>query len=258
MRAYRFFLPSPSSIRQERSAFLFREKGSAKLRSHEPPRASLSIFPPHVTLRFGILKRQKMSHQDQFNVEKAATTAFCSVSYLPCEQESGLSWWRAVWSSFWFCPLVLSGADPFLGAAGRGPSSPSLWSVWLKKPVGGSSTRQCCCHLTRSDRPNRTRVRRKKKQEWWYLPREAVAWGLRFRFDTFWAEPRHQTPLSHEGRSSSSWQCWQTNRNIHFVRHQSALICQSRVYSNGPCFMTALSWPTVLDVASRFSPDIQM
>lgn len=162
MRAYRFFLPSSSSIRQERSALLFREKRSAKLRSHEPPRESVIIFPPHVTLRFGFLKRHKMSHQDQFNVEKAATTTFCSVSYLPCDQESGLSWWRAVWSSFWFCPLVLSGADPFLGAAGRGPSSPSLWSVWLKKPVGGSSTRQCCCHLTRSDRPNRTRVRREK------------------------------------------------------------------------------------------------
>lgn len=56
----------------------------------------------------------------------------------------------------------------------------------------------------------------KKKQEWWYLPREAVAWGLRFHFDTFWAEPRHQTPLSHEGRSSSSWQCWQTNINRHW------------------------------------------
>lgn len=53
-------LPSPSSIRQEQSAFLFRLNDSAKLRSDEPPqmdgRASLSIFPPHVTLRLGILK----------------------------------------------------------------------------------------------------------------------------------------------------------------------------------------------------------
>lgn len=51
--------PSPSSIRQERSAFLFRIKDSAKLRSDEPQadgRTSLSIFPPHVTLRLGNLK----------------------------------------------------------------------------------------------------------------------------------------------------------------------------------------------------------
>lgn len=54
-------LPSPSSIRHERSTVLFRVKGSAKLRSDDPPshadgRASRGIFPPHVTLRLGLLK----------------------------------------------------------------------------------------------------------------------------------------------------------------------------------------------------------
>lgn len=77
-------LPSVSSIKQERSAFLFREKGSAKLRSDGPPpqadgRVSRSIFPPHVTLRLGILTQDE-SCQDCDNEEKAVfllETRFC-------------------------------------------------------------------------------------------------------------------------------------------------------------------------------------
>lgn len=90
-------LPSPSSIRQERFAFLFRMKDSVKLRSDEPPsqadgRASLSIFPPHVTLRFGTLKTGQESY-DYDNEEKAALLLqLHAVSHLPFEQELGLSW----------------------------------------------------------------------------------------------------------------------------------------------------------------------
>lgn len=75
------FLPSHSSIRKERFAFLFRAQGSAKLLSEEPPSQtdgleSLSIFPPHVTLRFGILKTRKVGQQDSDNVEKSFNYSF--------------------------------------------------------------------------------------------------------------------------------------------------------------------------------------
>lgn len=53
-------LPSPSTVRQEWSGFHFLLKGSAKLRSPEPPQAGgWASLPPQVTLRLGNFKNRK-------------------------------------------------------------------------------------------------------------------------------------------------------------------------------------------------------
>lgn len=185
---------------------------------------------------FWHLKKHKVRTMRTDAVMRRLQRELHSVSHVPSEQEPGLSWWRAVWSSFWFCPPVLSGVDPFLGAAGKELPSLLLLSVWLRKPVGRSATCQSCCHASLSHRPHRTWVKPNR-----HLPHEAVAWGPRSHFDTFWAERRHLTPRSREGRSSSSLQCWQTNINRHIRRHQSAVM-----------FLVF----TTLWLQSRFSPDI--
>jgi len=61
-----FQLPSASPIKQEWFAVLFL-KDSTKLRSDIPSSqadgwASLCIFPPHVTLRLGILQQNKANY----------------------------------------------------------------------------------------------------------------------------------------------------------------------------------------------------